>query len=87
LPEEKIDETEEVKEISHLEKSIPDLNKQCLSMKKPALEKLEDISRMLRISKSDVLSLAILKPKSLEILKRATEELENLSEKERARVK
>ena len=87
MPEEKIDETEEVKEISHLKKSIPDLNKQCLSMKKPALEKLEDISRMLRISKSDVLSLAILKPKSLEILKRATEELENLSEKERARVK
>lgn len=82
--EEKIDKTEEVKEESHSEKSIPDLNKQCLSMKKTAVEKLEDISRMLGISKSDILSMAILQPKSLEILKRATEELKKLSEEERA---
>jgi len=53
-------------------------------MKKTAIEKLEDISQMLGISKSDILSMAILQPKSMEILKRATEELKKLSEEERA---
>ena len=80
---EKNEKTEEVKEVPHSKKRIQDLNKQCLTMKKPALEKLEDISRMLGISKSDILSLAILQPKSLEILEKATEELNKLSEEER----
>jgi len=50
----------------------------CLYMDERAIEKMREISEVLGIPQSEVVSRAILEPKFLEVLEKAVEELKKL---------